>query len=64
VYLNNTNGAQIFNFSAAGVFYQRHFRYLHYGERLIFVATGITGTAAVWLNGIQYQEIVAGQALL
>lgn len=53
-------GAQILNFSSAGTFYQRHFRYLRYGERLTFQASGITGTASIWVTGLAYKEEIQG----
>lgn len=57
-------GANVFNFTTAGVFYQRHFRYIRYGERLSFVASGITGTPAIWITGIAYTEELQGEVLL
>lgn len=54
-------GANVFTFTAAGVFYQRHFRYLRYGERLTFQASGITGTAAIWVAGLAYTEDIQGE---
>lgn len=54
-------GANIFTFTSAGVFYQRHFRYLRYGERLSFLASGITGTAAIWIAGLAYTEDIQGE---
>lgn len=56
-------GANILNFASAGPFYARHFRYLRYGERLTFSATGITGTVSVWITGLAYTEDIMGEVL-
>jgi hypothetical protein len=64
VFLNGAQGAQLFNFTSAGSFYQRHFRYMRYGERLVFQATGITGAAAVWVSGIAFLDELQGEVLL
>lgn len=61
VFINSTSGLEVFNFLSAGTFYQRHFRYLRYGERLVFSATGITGTAAIWVSGLAYTEDIQGE---
>ena len=63
VYLNSTSAEEIFNFSSAGVFYQRKFRFLNQAQRLVFSASSITGTVSVWLNGIQFHDSVAGQVI-
>lgn len=64
VFLNSILGAQLLNFSSAGTFYQRHFRYLRYGERLVFQATGITGTASIWVSGVAYMDVIQGLVML
>jgi hypothetical protein len=63
VFVNSVLGAQVFNFTAAGTFYSRHFRYLRYGERLVFQATGITGAPAVWIAGLAFMDIIQGEVL-
>lgn len=64
VYLNSTNAEEIFSFSSAGVFYQRKFRFLNQSQRLVFSATGITGTVAVWLSGVQFHDSVSGRIVI
>lgn len=64
VFINSVLGVNVFNFTAAGVLYQRHFRYLRYGERLIFQATGITGAPAVWVSGVAFMDVIQGEVLL
>lgn len=64
VFLNSILGAQLLNFSSAGTFYQRHFRYLRYGERLIFQAVGVTGAPAIWVSGVAYMDVIQGLAML
>lgn len=64
VFLNSPNGTNLFNFTSAGALYQRHFRYMRYGERLIFVASGITGAPAVWVSGIAFMDALQGEVLL
>jgi hypothetical protein len=56
MYLSSTADAEIVPFTSAGVFYQRKFRYLTHGERVVFSAASITGTVSVWLNGIAAAE--------
>jgi hypothetical protein len=63
-FVNSVQGASIAPFNAAGVFYQRHFRFLRYGQRLIFQAAGITGTASVWITGLAYTDDIQGEVLL
>lgn len=64
VFINSVLGVNVFTFTTAGVLYQRHFRYLRYGERLIFNATGITGAPAVWVSGVAYMETIQGEVLI
>jgi hypothetical protein len=63
-FVNSTVGKSIAPFTAAGVFYQRHFQFLRYGQRLIFQASGITGTAAVWVTGVAFADEIQGEVLL
>jgi hypothetical protein len=63
VFENSTAGLELFTFPSAGTFYQRHFRYLRYGQRLIFQATGITGSPAIWVSGIAYMNAIQGEVL-
>lgn len=64
VFENSVQGKQVFNFTAAGVFYQRHFKFIRYGQRLVFQAAGITGTASVWLSGLAFVDVIQGQVLV
>lgn len=64
VFINNPVGVNVFNFTTAGVLYQRHFRYLRYGERLVFVASGITGAPAVWISGVAYMDVIQGLVMI
>jgi hypothetical protein len=63
VFENSTSGIEIFNFTSAGTFFQRHFRYLRGGSRLIFQATGITGSPAVWVSGVAFMDQIQGEVL-
>jgi hypothetical protein len=63
-YANAGQGINVFTFSGAGVFYQRHFRFIRYGQRLVFVASGITGTVAVNVTGLAYTDDIQGEVLL
>lgn len=63
-FVNSVAGKSIAPFTVAGVFYQRHFQYLRYGQRLIFQAAGITGAAAVWVAGVAFMDEIQGEVLL
>ncbi|HEV2243550.1 MAG TPA: hypothetical protein VGR98_21065 [Streptosporangiaceae bacterium] len=68
VFLNSVQGAQLFTFTTAGVFYQRHFRFMRYGERLVFQAAGITVSATqpfgVWVAGLAFTDALQGEVLV
>lgn len=68
VFLNSVQGVQLFTFNAAGAFYQRHFRHMRYGERLVFQASGITVSATqafgVWVAGLAYADRLQGRVHL
>jgi hypothetical protein len=64
MFLNSVQGVQLFTFNSAGVLYQRHMRFMRYGERLLFSAAGITGAPAVWVSGIAYTDDIQGEVLL
>ena len=63
VFENSVNGLEIFTFTTAGTFFQRHFRYLRYGTRLVFQATGISGAPAVWVSGVAFMDQIQGEVL-
>lgn len=63
-YANAGQGVNVFTFTSAGQFYQRHFRFIRYGQRLVFVASGITGTVAVNVTGLAFTDDIQGEVLL
>jgi len=64
VYRNSSLGEELFSFSSAGIWEPSH-RYLQgASDRLVFTASGLTGTASVTLGAVEIDASILGLHLL